>query len=414
MKRLCLLATIAACGFPTPSEQFACETATDCEGNRECIGGYCVLPQPDGGGNGGPDGPPNGTPDADYAMLCMGWTAVHFDPCAIVHPSSALDLSTAGIYTYDTGTATLTDPGGGTSTPSNEMIASGRLISIEGLTIGAGVTLRVVGPSPLVLASWSTITVADNAIVDASSSVLGGDGAGTQSTACAVAGTGENNGDGGGGGGGGGFRGAGGGGGDGDGGGGNGGGPGNNIAPPTVVMGGCRGGNGGQGQLAGGAGGRGGGAVQLTAKLSVTIAGTLHAGGAGGASGPQTGDAGGGGGGSGGWIGIDSAIATIAGTAIVAANGGGGGGGSDADGSAVGSGSDATASILRAPGGISADAGDGGAGSGGLGLTGLNGTDNDVGGGGGGGGGAGFVFIESANSTIDPLAVLSPLAIPSP
>lgn len=47
---------------------------------------------------------------------------------------------------------------------------SGRVISVDVLTIGARSTLRVIGTRPLIVASWSTIEV--NGVVDASSSAI--------------------------------------------------------------------------------------------------------------------------------------------------------------------------------------------------------------------------------------------------
>lgn len=38
-----LLVTFAACDFPTPSQEYACRVTQDCESDRVCEGGYCVI-----------------------------------------------------------------------------------------------------------------------------------------------------------------------------------------------------------------------------------------------------------------------------------------------------------------------------------------------------------------------------------
>lgn len=46
MRRLLLASlTLAACDFPTPSEQYACRVTADCESGRVCTAGYCVVGQ---------------------------------------------------------------------------------------------------------------------------------------------------------------------------------------------------------------------------------------------------------------------------------------------------------------------------------------------------------------------------------
>ena len=65
--------------------------------------------------------------------------------------------------------------------------------------------------------------------------------------------------------------------------------------------------------------------IQLTARFTISIGGTIHAGGAGG-RGATGGRSGGGGGGSGGWIGLDAPSVTLNSGTTLSANGGGGGG----------------------------------------------------------------------------------------
>jgi hypothetical protein len=393
---------VAGCGFPRPSDEFVCETNADCTGGRVCDErGYCVV------SNSIPDAPP-GTPDGpafDAAIDCATFASRHFDACLLPAPAPALDLA-AGSYVLDTDAATLSGPAG-TQTLPNRVEDAGVVVSIAGLRVAVGATVRVIGSRPLIVASWSTIEV--DGVIDASSNVTGR-GAGGDSPDCAshAAGTGNSSNEGAGGGGGGGLRGAGGTGGSGDVPGGTAGGA---IAAP-LLDGGCPGGAGGNGDQPGGPGGSGGGAVQLTARISIAIGGGVHAGGAGGTGGTDAGgdaDGGGGGGGSGGMIGLEAPAIAITASGILAANGGGGGQGADM--AAGERGHDATLSATRAEGGSnggSVDGDDGGRGSGGAQLAGAIGGQVGMNGGGGAGGGAGYIVIAGAAPQIDALAVLSP------
>lgn len=403
MKWLALLA-LAGCSFPTPSAGYACETTLDCESGRVCSSGYCVLPIDE---TPIPDAPE--TPIDTPENVCTMFPSRHFDACMIPAPMGGLVLDLPGEYVYNTMATTLTDPNGVASIPVNQVIPSGRLISVDALSIAAGTTLRVIGDRPLIVASWSTITV-DGAI-DASSDATGR-GAGANPADCSVhaAIAGENDDAGGAGGGGGGFQGAGGTGGEGGAGatGGNGG---VAVAAP-LLLGGCAGARGGTGDTPGGSGGDGGGAVQLTARTGVMITGTVHAGGSGGdpatTNGGNDADGGGGGGGSGGMIGLEAPDVTVASGATLAANGGGGGEGiNDGPG---GRGSDGAPAATRASGGNGGDGGNGGLGSGGPALAGGNGADDSENGAGGAGGGAGYVVIFGASTTLGPGAVISPMA----
>ena len=409
MKRVLPAILLAACSFPTPSEQYACRTNDDCETGRVCTLGYCVI------GGGGSNVPEIDAPNIDSGPDCSSFASRHFDACMIPAPSGDLDLSMSGVYILDTTAASLTPPGGAAMALPNRVTTSGLVVSVGRLRVASGATLRVLGSNALIVASWSTIQI--DGIVDASSAgTPATKGAGANPTSCAnhPAVAGGDNGGGAGGGGGGGDQGAGGRGGNGDGAaGGNGG---TAITAP-LLAGGCGGAAGGTGSSPGGAGGDGGGAVQLTARMSATISATarIHAGGAGGKPGVQNSDGGGGGGGgAGGMVGIESPMLTIAAGAVLAANGGGGGQGGGANqGGAGGNGQPSTA---RAAGGSGGSGGVGGAGSGVQGATPVlaGGAGNlDGAGGGGGGGGAGFITIKAATLS-DTGAIYSPpkLTIP--
>lgn len=394
MRIALVVAMLAGCSFPRPSQEFACTTTDDCDSGRVCEQGFCVL------GDAAVD-----STDAP-AFVCTDWSSVprHFTPCDIPLPTGGLTLDMPGVYTFDTDTATLTDPVGGTSMPASQTIPSGKLISVSGLTVASGSVLRVNGTIPLVVASWTDITISGTININSDATETG---AGSNPSDCAVhaATPGADSGLGASGGGGGGFRGDG-----GDGGAGDGGGRGQGgtaIAAP-LLLGGCAGANGGTGDAPGGAGGSGGGAIQLTARLAITITGTVHAGGAGGGLGMGAGGGdggGGGGGGSGGMIGLEGATVTFGSGAILAANGGSGGqGGGNNDG---GPGLAATPSAVGVIGGMGGDAGRGGNGSGGLVLNGNQGQNDLSEGGGGGGGSAGFIVITPA-PTVDVTAIVSP------
>jgi hypothetical protein len=205
------------------------------------------------------------------------------------------------------------------------------LVHHSRFTVAEGVTLTIDGPDPLVIAADT---------IDIKGTILVRNGAG-DSTCDAV--RGANSCIAGAGGGGGGYGGVG-----GDGGGlpaANGG-----VVSgvlPSPLRGGCPGAQGGDGRTGpndatprlGGEGGTGGGALQLSARLSISVEGKIDANGGnghlalsdpgGGAACPglKGRAAGGGGGGGGGTILIESCATVIAPTAKLCANGGGGGGG---------------------------------------------------------------------------------------
>lgn len=402
--KLALAATLlAACSFPTPSEQYACRTSDDCSSDRVCTQGFCVV------GNQSIDAP---IVDADLTIDCTTFPARHFDACMIPKPTGNLALTTMGIYTYDTTSGALLDPGGGSSLPPSAVFATGRVLSVSSLTVGPGVTLRAIGTHPLIVASWGTIEVSGT--IDATSQGTPPTiGAGANPTTCAThaATQGQNAGGGAGGGGGGGFRGVGGRGGVGDIGNG---GPGGQAIAIPLLAGGCAGAAGGTGSSAAGLGGDGGGAVQLTARVSISIAGTgiVVAGGAGGKpAGPSGDGGGGGGGGSGGMIGLEAPMVTAMTSAVIAANGGAGGEGGGNMGTA-GTGQNGQPSATAATCPNTGSGGNGGSGNGGLVVNGGQGG-NDTSGGGGAGGAAGFIAIKATTPTTAG-AIISPAATTIP
>lgn len=368
-----------------------------------------------------PDLSASDAPPIDAIPPCKLWTARHFDACAIPAPGGNLEL-TSGAYTYDTTAGKLTDNTGQLIAHVSTMIDQGgmpaRLVSAARFAVDQPATLQVIGPMPLVVASWSVIVVDGKIDVGSHLGAPGGAGANPGVCGATAAGIGDNGNSGTGGGGGGGFSGNGGKGGVGD----NdhtvrnGGRGGLAVGAPTVVRGGCPGANSGTNtdpaSVAGfGAGGTGGGALQLTAFTSISVTGSISAGGSGGAGGPDDTAAGGGGGGSGGYIGLDSAQVGVSG--ILAANGGGGGEGppfAQAGKPGEDGHPDATPAAGAATG--TACAGDGANGSAGSVLNGADVTDADVCGGGGGGGAAGFILVFSPAFTMS--TVSSPLVTMPP
>jgi len=379
-----------------------------------------------------------GAPDdaqLDAPAVCASWQPRGIDPCAFP-PAPALHLP-AGQYVYDTTTAggTLFDGARNRilDSPLTGAQADGptvAVLSVDALAIDAGATLSATGAKPLVVLSWSTITI-DGAI-DASShigviDVVAHTAQTVQFGAGANEGCGANIGGGGadagpdpggsGGGGGGGFQGP----------GGSGspggttavkGGSGGSVLATTALRGGCPGGaSGAAGSVAQppasassqAQGGAGGGAIRLVAQDALTIAGSISANGAGGAGAPTHSACGGGGGGGGGELELEAPSLTLSGVAT--ANGGGGGGGGSAT-NPGNDGVDGRVDVVGAPGGASEGAMCGDAGGLGSALTQLGGaTAGDpysCGGGGGGGGGAGVIVVASASFTATAAAKISP------
>lgn len=363
--------------------------------------------------------------EAAAPVDCGSWSPRHFTPCALPAPLGPLRLA-GGNFLYDTDRGEFI---GTPDVPHTSIVlpqpdgTSARIISAAGFSLEGDVTLRVVGSHPLIIASWSDLTVTGT--IDVSSATGDLRGAGSGGPACdGKAGEPGAATLGGGGGGGGGFAGAGGAGalGDRDQGVGRAGGAGGAaISLPTAnVRGGCDGGSGGAIGPAASApftattaarGGAGGGAIQLTARGKLTVTGTIHASGAGGEGGPGQ-EGGGGGGGAGGYIGLEGAMVSLSGT--FAANGGGGGAGAYAN--AGNPGNSGTATNNRAAGGQQAVQCQGPGGRGSSAAV-PNGdaalTDYATCGGGGGGGGVGVLGVRTpaftmTNTTFSPAPTFDP------
>jgi hypothetical protein len=394
------------------------------------------APGDDGGG------PIDADIDAvDAPAICTTWIARHFVPCAIPSPSPNDVVLAAGEYSYDTTTATLKAiDGPAIEHASMVLVQEGgieaRLISVPRFEVQAGATLTVIGNMPLIVASWNDIVIAG--VVDAGSSSDPATfrvGAGARIGPCNLATPGTGAGDlagqgGSGGGGGGGFAGMGGSGGIGDSPPIAPGGPGAlAIGAPTIVRAGCGGAASGRaganatmppGPDAVSDGGAGGGGIQLTARVSISIDGTVASGGAGGLGAPTGTACGGGGGGSGGFVGFDSVSVSLDAGSFVVANGGGGGGtapftgtgvrGTDGrrDGQGAGGGPNNGCSVQVIFGGNGAN------GSAGVELSGAHASGNTSCGGGGGGGGAGYILYWSSGFSIQGGATVSPPAVLGP
>ncbi len=354
---------------------------------------------------GGP--PPDAPTDwGDAGIVCTGWdySPAHVDPCDLPVPDPDLVLG-PGMWTYDTNSGALTDPQLSATFPASVLLAQAggpelRVVSVQSLDVQNGAILRATGERPLVIVSWSDLTVAGT--IDVGGSV-GDPGAGANPSACPNTGPqdGTDSTEGASGGGGGGFASAGGDGGTGSSGVAAAGTGGAAIALPAYLRGGCPGGRGGN-SLAGPAG-NGGGAVHLLARDSITIDGVLNAGGNGG-GGSSGNRSGGSGGGSGGLIDLQADIVHLGSTAVLAANGGGGGGGSDNK--VAGDGQDGQADETAALGGDGEGMGAPG-GNGAFAQTSAMPGEMANRGGGGGGGGIGFVVVH-ASTLDDGGAVISP------
>jgi hypothetical protein len=371
-----------------------------------CAGGCRALVELIEAEEDGPAGDGGVGPDASVDCT-WPFQPERFDPCAIPSPGEPLILG-PGEWWYDTNSGALTDPALDAWFPASALIVQPggveiRVVSADAVDLQEGAILRATGKRPLVLVSWSDLTVAG--VVDVGSRP-GSAGAGADPETCPDADRqdGENSGDGAGGGGGGGFGSPGARGGDGNAGDADGGDGGDPLSLPGALRGGCPGGDGGN--QSAGDGGPSGGAVHLVARDTLTIAGIVTAGGSGG--GGSTGNrGGGGGGGSGGMIELEAGTVRLARTGVLASNGGGGGGGGD--GGVALPGEDGRAAAAPARGGLRQ----------GMGADGGDGAFADVAaergemanrGGGGGGGGTGFIVIRSA--TIDDAgAVLSPAPV---
>ena len=348
---------------------------------------------------------------------CAEWQPQHFEPCELPVSEDGLELLDPGTYVYNTDTRTLIDPAGNEVAHQSTAFSALVVLFAQRVKIGSEATLRAIGEKPLLVASWSDITVAG--AITVSSEEADGKGAGADPVECesVAAESGESDPGGAGGGGGGGFGEVGGSGGDGDsnenagddgiGTGGIGGRPALvSIDMPFVPRGGCPGADGGVGAPSKlGLGGPGGGAIQLTALQSIAVNGMITAAGQGGSGDDQ--DAGGGGGGSGGYLGLDAPQVDVSG-ATLACNGGGGGGGGD-DGNRGGLGENGSIGMARALGGSGSEPGGTAGARGGSAESpaGESVVAFDTGGGGGGGGSVGLIAVWT-DTWLDAEAILSP------
>jgi hypothetical protein len=347
------------------------------------------------------------------------------DPSDYAAATAATTLSADTVFDTDSGAVTGglvraagTMPDGGVTFRSVPQPGSTVKVAVWGfqsLTLMSGATVRFTGKSPAALVAAGDLMLSGNLDLQGdctatptagggaggSFDVNNGDGLGTRG---GRSGSGNPDATSGGGGGGAGDTGARG----GNGGGGSTGGAGGIAfgdlnAEPLLLTGGSGGGSGGGG-LPSGKGGNGGGALQLTSNGTITVAGTINAGGCGGRGGGAK--SGGGGGGAGGALLFEAATIKLTAMAILAVNGGGGGGGDTGD--AAGNGS---ASTSFAAGGAGKSNGSTGGTGGGQGRpAGAQGTDGKNNGG-GGGGAAGRIALKTLTGTItDEGAILSPAA----
>lgn len=432
MRRLWLFALLAGCRV---TGEFTCETNDQCrdEGTTGvCVASSCAFGDPaclsgwrygDSAASEVAGECLEGSAPAD----CGTWMPRHFVPCALPAPLGPIALGGSAGYIYDTDRGLFVGTG---DIPHTSIVlpqadgTSARIMSVMGFTLEGGARLRVVGSLPLIVASWSDITV--NGTIDVSSALGDVRGAGAGGKGCDA-----KQGDAGiitggsGGGGGGGFGSMGGAGGSGDreqapgraGGAG-----GSAIAMAAAsVRGGCPGGDGGPlGAKAStpyvatsaARGGPGGGAIQLTARAKLTVTGTIHAGGAGGEGGLGQ-EGGGGGGGSGGYIGLEGGTVTLSG--IFAANGGGGAAGGANSGMAGMPGGNATPNGARAAAGQLNYQCQGPGARGAASTAAAESAQNDYAtcGGGGGGGGVGVISVRPAaftmtNATFSPPPTIDP------
>jgi hypothetical protein len=396
MRAALVMLALGGCYNAKPPAGAPCADTSECPSGQECIAGHC------GGSASGVDGGGSDAIVIDAPSVCTTWQAHHFDPCALPAPLGDLTLTQAlSGFSWDTSKPELKGKMN-TVIPVSTMVmtqAAGPEVlvaSVDNFTLEAGAVLDLNGSRALLIAVWGEAKIEGAINADASFTIAGPGGSGSALAAngCGSGPTGDfgSAGSPATGGGGGAMQGNGGRGGN------NGGLGGIGLTPPTTIQGGCAGGGGGSGSGIQGPRGAGGGALQITARGSITIAAgaSVHASGGGGGSGRLALGAGGAGG-AGGYIGLDAATVTIAGT--IAANGGSGGGGASdvANGASGANGrADANAALGGAGAGTSnvGACGRGGNGSAGGTLGGENGATSSCGGG-GAGGGAGYILIWS-------------------
>ncbi|NRD50409.1 putative metal-binding motif-containing protein [Corallococcus exiguus] len=345
-----------------------------------------------------------GVCQADLTCSPFPYRPYNFDPATIAAADIG-EIKTSGDITFNTADSSW-NPTGAISTAGSLKIvtmpqANGNppvlLIPVKTLELNG--TLRIIGPSPVILAAYGDVNL--------SQSILASGNITNPTTACGTSqggnGTFGGKTGGGGGGAGNGTPGVAGGGGY------------NNstrfgaagTSRPSgaePLLGGCPGGNGGgNGSSTPGTGGTGGGAIQLSVARNLTISKAVGASGFGG----QRGFGGGaGGGGSGGRIVLEAFQLTLNSSARVTANGGGGGrGGSSTNNDGVDGANGSEDSASPAPGGDSGNDTGGNGGAGGTGTAGpVKGSDGvrdtfgTEGSGGGGGGAAGYIHLRSVQT----------------
>ncbi|RKH38994.1 hypothetical protein D7Y23_37170 [Corallococcus sp. AB050B] len=368
-----------------------CSATSDCEFEPD-VNGLCTT-----------SGGVPGVCQADLTCTAFPYRPYNFDPNAI-QAADIGEIKTSSDITFNTADKSW-NPAGAISTAASLKIvtmpqANGNppVLLIPVRTLELNGTLRIIGPSPVILAVYGDVNL--------SQSILASGSITNPTTACGTSqggnGTYSSKNGGGGGGAGNGAPGA-------DGGKGNAnqnqGGAGTaRPAAPEPLLGGCPGGNGGgNGSAIPGAGGAGGGAIQLSVARNLTIMKAVAAGGSGGQKGIS---GGGGGGGSGGRVVLEAFRLTLNSSARVTANGGGGGeGGSssanDGENGANGSEDSATPAL----GGTGGNDTGGAGGAGGTGTASpIKGSDGEQdffgteGSGGGGGGAAGYIHLHSVQA----------------
>ncbi|MDB4961119.1 MAG: hypothetical protein JWP01_1118 [Myxococcales bacterium] len=435
-----LLAVLLGAGCYSPSVEpcrYVCNGAT-CPSGLTCNAqGMCASSATEMcGGDGGPiaDAPPDSS---------CGWpAATNVDPCALRadQVTAPWNIRDGEVWTIDTDMLTvrlnnqtvpfplISQNDQTTAVPQVPQVA---LVTVGDVTLSAQGGLQVIGARPLTILVNGTALIAGS--IEIQPTVVGG-------FACPT--SGSNGGSvttqaGAGGGGGGGF------------------GPndhttagqvgGNGGASPPPVAGGgiggtggnvsnaidarrlsplrpgCPGGQGGTTPNPGSMGGRpgaGGGAIQISARLRLTIAGMINAPGGGGAVGTP---GGGGGGGAGGAILLEAAMVDLVSGARLCANGGGGATGISI---ATGQGQIGLCSGVAALGGGESPNGTPASSSGGAGATamldaevgqlGKTGTDsaNPATSGGGGGGGVGRIRINGQLTVAPPVLSTPKYTVP--
>jgi hypothetical protein len=359
----------------------------------------------DGGNADGTTGDGNGSavPDAQPVAAC-GWTFAHtnFDPCMLATSPTPFDITTDTTIdpTATSARRTTVVQGDGTTivvfhvselsvatvntlTLNNGPNVAGFVFAVEGNVTLSGNILVAAGTGDPT--HCATSTGADG--VD-SSQFVGGAGGGGGGAGADSGGDGTD-----GAGGGAGARGA----------------RGAKVSGASSLSplrGGCAGGNGGQvhnGSGNGTVGGRGGGAIEISARGTITISGEIDAAGRGGGTSSKGGE-GGGGGGAGGGILLEAPMVTISGR-ICADGGSGAEGGNATSGGTAGQTSPCTvtagavtATITNSVGGAGGNGGFAGSTSGSV-AGGANTSGNNGGGGGGGGGGVGWIRVHATTPT---------------